>query len=68
MSLLKHVITKEKQVEKNIIQLKFEADNKEKYKVKEIQDSAVYGKKSENYLPRVYYLILWKVYYKEKNI
>ena len=42
-------------------------DNK-KYKVNRIQDSAVYAKESViRQLPGLYYLVLWKDYFEEKN-
>ena len=46
---------------------KFEAGNGKKYKVDDIQDSAVYAKKSAKQLPEIYYLVLWKSYPEEKN-
>lgn len=49
--------------------MEFDTSNNDSrvYEVKTIQDSAVYAKKSEDYLPELYYLILWKEYLKEKN-
>ena len=41
-------------------------DNKE-YKVEAIQDSAVYAKEADEYLPGIYYLVAWKGYPEEKN-
>lgn len=58
MSLLKKNTIRKKQVEVNLILLKFEAGNSNKYKVEAIQDSAVYVRKSESYLPGLYYLVL----------
>ena len=40
--------------------------NKE-YKVKVIQDSTVYIKEIDQYLPKLYYLVIWKGYLKKKN-
>ena len=41
-------------------------DNKE-YKLEAIQDSAVYAKKADRYLPGLYYLVSWKKYLEEEN-
>ena len=41
-------------------------DNKE-YKIEAIIDSAIYGKKTKNQMPSLYYLILWKGYSEEKS-
>lgn len=68
MSLLEQDITKKKQVENNLIQLEFKAGTNEEYKIEGIRDSAVYAKKSKSsYLPKLYYLVSWKGYPKEKN-
>lgn len=56
--LLKQDITKKRQVDENIIQLKFEIGNNKKYEVKIIWDNAVYAKKLNNNLSGLYYLIL----------
>lgn len=59
LALLKQDISKKEQVEKAIIQLKVEADNNEKYKVKSIDENAVYTRKLEgHHLAGFYYLIL----------
>lgn len=69
MSLLKHNTIRKKQVEKTITQIEFKAEhNKEEFEVKGIQNNAVYIKESEDDLLGLYYLILWKVYFKEENI
>ena len=47
--------------------LEFEPGNNKEYKVKAIQDSTVYAKKADKYLPGLYYLITWKGYLKEEN-
>ena len=45
-----------------------EAVNSKEYKVKTIGDSAVYASKSESgQLPGLYYLVVWKGYFKEEN-
>lgn len=54
MSLLEQGITKNRWVEENISQLKFEIDNKKKYKVKEIHDRQVYAKELEVNFPSLY--------------
>ena len=46
---------------------KFEPGNDNEYKVKAIQDSAVYAKEVDGHLLGLYYLIIWKGYPKEKN-
>lgn len=49
-------------------QLECKANNNEEYKFEDIHDSAVYRKKFKtNYFLRLYYLVLWKSYFKEKN-
>lgn len=66
--LLEQNITKKRRVDKKDEEMEFKVDDKEKYKVEEIQDSAVYAKKSEEgYLSKIYYLVFWKSYPKEKN-
>ncbi len=68
MLLLEYDITKKEQVNKTIIQLKFETgDNEREYKVKGIRDSIVYAKESEGYLLGLYYLVSWKDYLKKEN-
>ena len=44
----------------------FEARNNKEYEVKVIINSMVYGHKIENYLPGLYYLVLWKGYSEKK--
>lgn len=46
---------------------KLNTSNSKEYKVKIIQNSMFYIRKSASYLPRLYYLILWKKYLKEEN-
>lgn len=63
-------ITKKKEVNKAKFKLHFKGndDNKEKYKIKSIWNSAVYIKKSEtDHLLGLYHLILWKNYPKKEN-
>ena len=45
----------------------FEAGNNKKYKIEAIQDSAIYAKKKDGYLPKLYYLVAWKGYPEEEN-
>ena len=48
--------------------LEFEPSNDDnKYEVEAIQDSAVYAKEVDGYLPGLYYLVAWKDYLEEKN-
>ena len=42
-------------------------DNDKEYEVETIQDSAVYAKEADGYLPGLYYLVVWKGYPKEQN-
>ena len=58
VSLLKRIITKKKQVDKNDA-IKLDAHDNEsgEYKIKAIFDSAVYIKKSTGHLPGLYYLV-----------
>lgn len=53
-------------MDKNVTKLKF--GNSKEHEVRKIWDSAVYAKKLEAKSPlRLYYLIVWKSYPKEKN-
>lgn len=47
--------------------LEFEINNNKKYKVEAIQDSKVYTKKQDRYLPELYNLVVWKDYLEEEN-
>ena len=49
------------------LNFKFEAGDNKEYKVKGIQDSAVYARESVGQLLRLYYLVLWKSYLEEEN-
>lgn len=54
-------------MDKNAIE--FEVGDSKKYKVKAIQNSAIYVKESKSgYLIRFYYLVSWKKYLEEVNI
>ena len=48
MSLLKQDTTRKERVDKRVKELELEADNRKKYKVEAIWDSAVYANKSES--------------------
>ena len=54
MSLLKQDTTRKRQ---KFSVLEFEPGNNKEYKVEAIQDSAVYAKEVEGYLPGLYYLV-----------
>ena len=55
--------------ENNITKLDAGDNERSKYKVKAIQDSAVYSKESKlGYLPEFYYLVSWKGYLVKENI
>ena len=45
----------------------FEPGDDKEYEVKAIQNSAVYAKEADRYLPRLYSLVVWKGYPEEKN-
>ena len=64
VSLLKLDTTKKGQ---EFLVPEFELGNDKEYKVEAIQDSAVYTKKADRLLPRLYYLVVWKGYPKEEN-
>ena len=58
MSLLEYDTTRKGQVNKNAIELDVGNKNSGKYKMKAIQDSAVYARESKSgHLPVLYYLI-----------
>ncbi len=48
-------------------ELEFEARGNKKYEVKAIIDSAVYDQQTNNQMPDLYYLVLWKGYSEEEN-
>ena len=66
MSLLEQNITKKEGVEK-IPELNVGNENSKKYKLESILNSAVYAKKSESHLPKLYYLIALKSYLEEES-
>ena len=47
---------------------KFKMGNNKKYKIKVIQNIAIYIKKKDRYLPGLYYLVKWKGHLEEKNM
>ena len=57
MSLLKQGTNRKERVDKKLTELKFEAGNREEYRVEAICDSAIYIKKVEGHLSGLYYLI-----------
>ena len=66
--LLEQDNTRKKQVDENVTELESDAGDNKKYKVEAIWDSTIYVMESESgYLPRLYYLIIWKGYSQEKN-
>lgn len=67
MFLLEQDNTRKEQVDKNTTRLEFDQGNKKKYNIEEIHDSVIYVKELEDHLPKLYYLILWKKFYKEQN-
>ena len=58
-------------MDENVRQIDFDAGNNkgEEYKVKAIQENAVYARESEEgHLSKLYYLVFWKNYLEEENI
>ncbi len=49
------------------MELEFEAGGNKEYEIKAIIDSAVYDQQTNNQMPGLYYLILWKGYLEEEN-
>ncbi len=47
--------------------LEFEAGGDKEYKIKAIIDSAIYGQQTNDQMPSLYYLVLWKGYPEEEN-
>ena len=67
MSLLEQKTTRKEWVDKIVTEL--DAGNSKEYKMETIWDNAIYTKKLEiSQLPNFYYLIVWKGYFKRKNI
>ena len=69
MSLLEQDIIKKKQINKLFLEseLKFNANNNKKQKIKVSKDNIVYIKEVKKYLSNSYYLIFWKSYLKKKR-
>ena len=68
VSLLEQDTTRKERIDKQMTELEFEAGNSKEYKVKAIQDSAVYASKLESgQLLCLYYLVAWKSYSEEEN-
>ena len=65
LSLPEQNTTKKGQV--NDMQLEFKADEDKKYEVNDIWNSTVYIRESVGQLLGLYYLALWKGYFKGKN-
>lgn len=70
MPLLKQNISNKKQVNKLVkFELEFNSEEDKKYKLKVIQDSAIYTIQAvENQIPGLYYLVFWKNYLETNNI
>ena len=60
MSLLEQDTIRKEQVDKKVSELDVCDKDSKEYKVKAIQNSAVYAKELECYLPGLYYLVAWK--------
>ena len=69
MSLLKQDTTRKERMNKLFLEpeLKFDAGNNKKYKVKAIINSAVFAKEAEGHLPSLYYLVSWTGYPEEES-
>lgn len=66
--LLEQNTFRKKQVDKKVRLIEFDTSNNNKeYKIETIQDSTIYTKESKSHLPRLYYLVSWKDYFKKKN-
>ena len=50
------------------MQLEFIVNNNKKYEINDIGNSTFYARESAKQIPGLYYLVLWKGYFKEKNI
>ena len=48
------------------LDFEFNANNNKEYEIKNIQNNAIYIKKSAKYLLEFYYLVLWKNYTEKK--
>ena len=58
ISLLEQNIARKEQVDKKVMELEFKISNSNKYKVKEIWESAIYANKAKDYLLGLYYLVV----------
>ena len=67
VSMLKQNITRKGRINEFAEVPEFEPGNNKEYKMKAIQDSAVYAKKKDRHLLGLYYLISWKRYMEEEN-
>ena len=67
MLLLEQNTTKKERVNKKVMELEFQVGKSKKYKIETIWNNAVYASKSENHLPGLYNLIIWKKYLKKEN-
>ncbi len=69
--MLEHNIIRRGQVDKALPEsekdLMFEAGGDKEYKVEAIINSAMYGQQTNDQMPSLYYLILWKGYPEEEN-
>ena len=65
------ILQKKKRINKNALlkpKKEFEARDDKKYEIKAIINSMIYDKEvTDNKMPKLYYLILWKSYLKEKS-
>lgn len=68
MSPLKQYITKKGQVDKDTTKLNAGNNKRRKYKIKVIQENAVYVKESKGHLAGLYYLMSLKKYPEKENI
>ena len=57
VSSLKKNITRKKRVVEKVTKLEFNANISEEYEVKAIWDNAIYARKLEGHLPKLYYLV-----------
>lgn len=46
----------------------FKTSNNKEYKIETIRDSTVYAKEVDGHLSRLYYLVIWKSYFKKKYV
>ncbi len=67
VSLLEQNTTKKRQVNNTLPESeKFEAGDNKEFEIEAIIYSTVNGKKINNQIPNLYYLVLWKGYPKKK--